>query len=283
MTNTNRLYKYRALNQNGLKILINQEVYFSKPEQLNDPLDYQLPLMRIIQSAIDGEIDPNLKEVLSFLTELKAMNYDTRKEENHIEKIENGLKDMGVLSLSRTPEDPLLWAHYANEHRGFCIGFGIKELSNHFKSQDIHGDDVVYKKNLAPLKDALIKTGKELLSYMKSQNIKCVKDLNKKQIEYFYVPLIWKLGFYCFRMKSEAWDYEEEFRFISNTPGVVSIPSTIIKEIIFGLKMDEDDKKTIKNIFASKKNNDVRYKEVVYSDDSFKFKVVDHPISPKKE
>jgi hypothetical protein len=34
-------------------------------------------------------------------------------------------KNSGVLSLTRTPTNSLIWSHYANEHRGVVIGFDI--------------------------------------------------------------------------------------------------------------------------------------------------------------
>jgi len=32
-------------------------------------------------------------------------------------------ENSGVLSLTRTPTNPLMWSHYANGHRGVAIGF----------------------------------------------------------------------------------------------------------------------------------------------------------------
>lgn len=33
------------------------------------------------------------------------------------------LVDTGIFSLSETPDHPLLWAHYASSHSGYCIGY----------------------------------------------------------------------------------------------------------------------------------------------------------------
>jgi hypothetical protein len=57
--------------------------------------------------------------------------------ENYIEKqleLIHGIKDRseigGIFSLSESNRISLMWSHYANSHRGFCIGYGIKR-DNH--------------------------------------------------------------------------------------------------------------------------------------------------------
>ena len=35
-------------------------------------------------------------------------------------------RGVGILSLSEIPDDPLMWAHYGDSHRGFVIGFNEK-------------------------------------------------------------------------------------------------------------------------------------------------------------
>lgn len=37
-------YKYRSVNQQTLEMLINREVYFASPDQLNDPLDAKIDI-----------------------------------------------------------------------------------------------------------------------------------------------------------------------------------------------------------------------------------------------
>ena len=34
----------------------------------------------------------------------------------------------GVLSFSKTSTDALLWAHYADGHRGLCLGFDFEKM-----------------------------------------------------------------------------------------------------------------------------------------------------------
>lgn len=36
-------------------------------------------------------------------------------------------KDKGILCFSKSWEDPLLWSHYADKHRGVCLGFDVQD------------------------------------------------------------------------------------------------------------------------------------------------------------
>lgn len=36
-------------------------------------------------------------------------------------------RDRGILCLSNTWQNPVLWAHYADRHRGVCLGFEVPE------------------------------------------------------------------------------------------------------------------------------------------------------------
>src|SRR6185369_14631106 len=41
--------------------------------------------------------------------------------------LDDQLNGVGIFSMSRLPDQPLMWAHYANDHKGICIGFEIKD------------------------------------------------------------------------------------------------------------------------------------------------------------
>lgn len=41
---------------------------------------------------------------------------------------------LGVLCFSKPEKEPLLWSHYAENHRGCCLGFEIRE--------DLHTNEV---------------------------------------------------------------------------------------------------------------------------------------------
>jgi len=42
-------------------------------------------------------------------------------------------KKIGIFSLSKKYDDELLWAHYANSHKGFCIEYDLEILLKLFE------------------------------------------------------------------------------------------------------------------------------------------------------
>ncbi len=122
-TASNLLYKYRKFDRNAFRILGNKELYFATPENLNDPLDCKWPILNLFDQVIESEEDKDLKIRLSKLRNLMIAHRETGKTELMHETFETFPLTAGVLSLSRNPTDSLLWSHYADGHRGFCIGF----------------------------------------------------------------------------------------------------------------------------------------------------------------
>ena len=70
--------------------------------------------------------------------ELLALNF----REGRVRKITRSFKDShnthtGFLSFSRNWTNPMLWSHYANKHRGICLGFDLKrDKCQHIKYSD---------------------------------------------------------------------------------------------------------------------------------------------------
>ncbi|WP_214826490.1 DUF2971 domain-containing protein [Chryseobacterium sp. ISL-6] len=48
---------------------------------------------------------------------------------NHYEKyVENVNRNFGIYSLTTKNSNLLMWSHYGNSHKGFCIGFNTEKL-----------------------------------------------------------------------------------------------------------------------------------------------------------
>ncbi|MGB0085712.1 MAG: DUF2971 domain-containing protein [Rhodomicrobiaceae bacterium] len=87
------IYKYYGFHA-GLTALENHTLGFRNPDQFNDPLESQLWLR---QNDIELNCLGLLKEAI------------------------------GVLSMTLNPLNPLMWSHYAEEHRGIVIGYDITD------------------------------------------------------------------------------------------------------------------------------------------------------------
>ena len=140
MTN---LYKYRSFGVNSLRELCQSEVHFSDPKKFNDPLDCSPTLIndvgledleklchRMIEKNYDedranSEIQ-NYRylstEYGDYRTDPEVQKYYVRMISDEIKRqLDQMMKSRGVLSLSSLWNSPLMWSHYADEHKGICI------------------------------------------------------------------------------------------------------------------------------------------------------------------
>lgn len=92
-----RLYKYYGYEA-GLAALRSQRLGFRCPKDFNDPLELSFP---IEDSSPKGE---QLARALDALRDWVV-----------------------ILSLTETPTDSLMWAHYGEDHRGFVIGYNTSD------------------------------------------------------------------------------------------------------------------------------------------------------------
>ncbi len=119
------VYKYYspyALSEERFPTLQNRQFYFSSVEQLNDPFDLYGGRCIIGQYQL-------VRHWLNVI-------YDVISEQNSVAKKDINRYTTGVLltflqtfvqyascSFSRVPLERLMWAHYADSHKGFCLGF----------------------------------------------------------------------------------------------------------------------------------------------------------------
>lgn len=216
-----KIFKYTNIDY-GIKIVRDSSLWFSKPENFNDPYDCYKNLIKIEPSkdGIAAYIDRNYHTTIR--EKEKKLNYYLRNRKILVEKIEQGIKEraenMGICCFSKTFDNLLMWSHYANNHTGVCIGFKFNyDLEVFF---------------LYPVK----------------------YTSNFPHTDYFVNPetalLDWVLT------KSEVWSYETEVRAVSfEKNGIIEIESNIVTEIYFGSKIDPMKKNEILEIISAGKLN----------------------------
>lgn len=139
------LYKYRSLSGDNFKfthdIFMKNELYFPHPDQINDPFDCKIP------PCLEGLTKEKLLEHLENIDpkRVKDEGFDLEKSKKDVintplsvlqERLRRDLKshiEVGVLSFSEKYSDILMWGHYADSHKGICIGFDYYKLSFTFK------------------------------------------------------------------------------------------------------------------------------------------------------
>lgn len=121
------LYKYKAFSNENQRAIVEQmikrgQVYFAKPSQLNDPFE-ATPLVTLDrkESPFKYYMDmaKNRMPHASPARRLQVAAEVQRQSENKRELLENAC----ILSLCEGYDNPLLWAHYADNHRGVAIAY----------------------------------------------------------------------------------------------------------------------------------------------------------------
>ena len=157
---------------------------------------------------------------------------DINKLKEHYENVvkPQNESEIGILSLTGTKDNHLLWAHYAYKHNGFCVGFDrnkLKSLAASFILQKRHMilEKVEYSKTYPNLNPAKL-----------------------SDIDYFRKP---------FTIKSDFWNYEEEERLIFREKAdvVVKFPKDVFSEITLGLNMPDPHKEEIIEIARNEFDN----------------------------
>jgi len=251
------LYKYRSFNKNNIQILTNLELFFSLPEKLNDPLECRFE-SKLIEEEIRRKIPAN---EFSIFSKLKYKDKRTGKVVTLFEAIENFTKEAGILSLTMTDNDPLLWSHYAEGHQGFCIGFSRSYFEDVILNswQDfsiLGGAEVEYKEGPSYF-NILTDFAKEIVENKNPPREKLVDDIIIS----------------VFKTKSCKWCYEKEYRILRRTKGKIKFQPEAIKEIIIGKKASSSDKEMLSKILQTESFSHIEMKTADFSPNSFSMEI----------
>ena len=134
------LYKYYPYNEYLLEMLFTKKAWHSKPETFNDPFDCHLNFDKNIpadkyekclrwQLKREGRSQPQIEDdIRKLISRDGIVHEDARKVIDAISASTlDVIKNIGVYCLTETNSDVTMWAHYADSHRGLCLGFLISE------------------------------------------------------------------------------------------------------------------------------------------------------------
>lgn len=269
-------YKYRKFDgsENSINILRNQEIYFPCPGELelNDPLDCRPSIESTLNQIINDEKNLEQKSALIFLRNIKANCSFPLTLCNAAQII---AERTGVLALSSNPRDALLWAHYADSHRGFCIGFDIENFDFCLDEKDgILFDDVVMYEKEPPYRRILLEEAAKLQS-ISNQYGQNSDEFIKKALPAFIEEFQYRILSTTLGTKSEKWAYECEYRIVRQNHGALRFSPQAVQEVIFGLHASPKNEADIREILNTEEWKHVRFKKPKFTADSFDFEIVD--------
>lgn len=216
------LFKYRKFDKSCLELLLNRELWFASPVTLNDPFE--------AESSID--------EVLEAVWALKPIPIAKRKDFENMLRLQ--LSSTGICSFSKTRKNQLMWSHYADEHKGVCIGF--KEHMIRSEDSNIYPIDVTYQAEY-PFKEII-----KRINYF--ERIREMNNLDNIAGDI----LLSILG-----TKYTSWKYERERRLVSVRPFAYKFEPEAVNSIAFGLRMPERDRVTLLNLLSGSEWNHVKW------------------------
>lgn len=274
-TPTNMLvYKYRNCAQRTWELLLNRKLFFATPAQLNDPLDSSIDIHAEYERAKElvHESDDHPDRRKSFLIFLLDQSHRFKDpasgEQIGLSKaLQHFIRSLGILSLSRTPTDALLWSHYAEGHCGLCLGFDpeLLELDVFIKG------DVEYAAR-PPYVDLFLKMTEEIGEFVRPWEQHKYPD---EQGDQFYTSQLSRLIRANLLVKSEKWKYEEEYRMITSRPGHHAFSPRALREVVLGTRTHESDSETLANILRHPDYAHVQVRSVRQVPGTFEFGLVD--------
>lgn len=156
----------------------------------------------------------------AFRSEVKATLDECMRavHEVGIQRMNNGLRQgFGVLSLSANPTSVLMWSHYSDSHRGFCVeyDFDSLEYSN------------LRKRLCFPV-------------FYRRKRTDATRYLRRRTMDDFNNLF----GQYLCLLKSDEWSYEQEWRIVhaigpDHANGLFDMPPP--SALILGARSKDDD------------------------------------------
>lgn len=218
---TLKIYKYMSMDSFLNYFMTNISLFFDSVENYNDPYESHYVLW-----TAEDKIDYKMDEILH------------KKDEEIRQKL---FKCYKTTCFSLELNNILMWAHYADNHKGVCLEFEIEEFD---KNYNLSGTEI-FKNGL--LENEIFKeityNSLPLIKYY--HYLQSFTDDDNKDVPFHEI----------LTTKSSCWEYEKEWRYIipDKNGTLKEINKKSLKSIIFGYKSDFnniwDNYETIINTF----------------------------------
>ena len=136
------------------------------------------------------------------------------------ESIRDSVSKSGVSCFSKCNDSILMWSHYSNSHKGYCVKFDLLQDPDFFMIPVV----VEYHKK-----------------YPRFNQIRDHKNVFNNTFGHKYTD----------------WSYEKEIRVVRQEQGNIKIKKEAIVEIIFGIDCDDKVIESIKNLCKSNNYNHI--------------------------
>lgn len=269
---SNLIYKYTPHNQCcKYNIVRHCELWFAEFNSLNDPLDLNLAFKQEysvdeIRAYWESESHKNPKQNLA--ENLKNFGNNENFVKHQRRQLRKLKSRIGILCMSKTSKNILMWAHYANGHKGVVYEFD----ENLFKGSESKALQttpfpIKYSSEYKPL--SYISSTQDDSKFKTIYLLKNIKDNELQFVESLFI-------------KANDWAYEKEVRFLNvGKSGIaINFNPTSLKTIIFGERTPKGEiKKTINLCQDNHLLNHIHFKQAKFIDGKFKLRL--ETLNPK--
>jgi len=218
------IYKYTSFNTYSLSNLKNAQIYFNRPVDFNDPFDCSLyvesidyeddDIIKLHNDWVSNRLPdapsppPHLIKTVDSIEDVPGdfINSVIKSAKEVAEnKQQEYLYDIGCSCFSEVNDNLLMWSHYSDGHKGFCLEFDT---------------------SFDPFKKAY---EVEYSDSFPSLNLISIFLERKKSDRRAFVPLLTKYS---------CWEYEKEWRIFHREPRkLFTYEVDALKAVYFGASM----------------------------------------------
>lgn len=227
------------------RLLIHNEIYFASSKQFNDPFDcrvipefdeqHRTEYLECFNTFLKFD-QPNVRiapvNVHRDILGVNLMRDDSQVQADFKKQFIKFCADnFGIFSLSRQCDNILMWSHYADSHKGFCVGFDKDKLDNFFANRSSSDGRGAKEIRVFPV---------EYLNEYPE-----IVPANMKHLDKLVRPLV---------IKSSCWQYEQEDRAIllKGTKETAILDDGIICEVRLGCKISSESKDEILEVLQAR-------------------------------
>lgn len=238
------LYRYQSLSAYSLASLVNNTIWLAKPTTFNDPFDcaitldrqkYKQSVMHAVSVAMERAKPEGLKPEHLY----DIWPGDQEAFEEFRSRLSEMVLKFGICSFSATSNHLLMWSHYANYHRGFCVEYDSRE-------------------------GTLLRQLAQKVNYEDSVPSLTAADFAPPDNDNA-INVLWLT-------KAKCWSYEEEWRVMTNDGNKIHQAPSAIVSVIFGARMPEQDRVMVSHALRHQPN--IEFKEARLREGQFAVEVV---------
>ncbi len=233
-----KLYKYRSWSDKYHRHVISKrQLFYAAPTSFKDPLDCKTEVRYDLLSReqwlqwIEVQLrknEPNNNDEYYRIKSLEVIEQPHFFDSNYLAEFNRNKfietdKRIGVLSLTANPENPEMWKKYADDSKGFCIGYKTLPLLKSLGG----GGPVVYLKELPTILPEPFNTREEFIGAQ----------------------------LFC---KLEKWSFEKEYRThtfsyepLTRENRIIEVSPVAFSELIIGENMTDRELEEVVNSIPS--------------------------------